>query len=216
MGGPGSGSWYRWDTRRVIDTVDCLDVRGLARQGALREGVHASVAWRRGAEHVLEWTCESWGIVLQYRARRAGGEWCSVHQEIAVERVRTGFGTRALLRCSECQRRVALVYLSDRLLWVCRVCMRLPYKSQCEMVEDRLYRRMMKIRARVGAGLKSMDQPVWHYPKPKHMHQRTYERIGTQAEEARGLWIQANTAKLAWHLERFAPAGEGVSWREGS
>ena len=99
---------------------------------------------------------------------------------------------------------------------VCRVCMGLPYKSQCEMVEDRLYRRMMKIRARVGAGLKSMDQPVWHYPKPKHMHQRTYERIGTQAEEARGLWIQANTAKLAWHLERFAPVGEGVSGGEGS
>ena len=48
MGGPGSGSWYRWDTRRVIDTVACLDVRELARQGALRAGVQARVTWRGG------------------------------------------------------------------------------------------------------------------------------------------------------------------------
>ena len=48
MGGPGSGSWYRWDTRRVIDTVDCLDVRELSRQGALRAGVQAVITWRQG------------------------------------------------------------------------------------------------------------------------------------------------------------------------
>ena len=69
MGGPGSGSWYRWDTRRVIDTADCLDVRRLSRQGAMREGVHAILTWRQGqqAEHSLEFACESRGIVLAYR-----------------------------------------------------------------------------------------------------------------------------------------------------
>lgn len=211
MGGPGSGRWYRWDTRRVIDTVDYLDVRRLARQGALREGVHASVAWRRGAEHVLELTCESRGIVLQYRARRAGGEWCSVHQEIAVERVRTGFGMRVLLRCSECQRRVALVYLSDRLVFVCRVCMALPYKSQCEMLDDRLYRRMQKIRKRVGAANGNMHQPVWHHRKPKGMHQRTYERIGMLAEEARMQLLQAWDMKLVKHLSHYMPVGEDIT-----
>ena len=127
MGGLGSGSWYRWDTRRVIDTVDCLDVRRLARQGALREGVHAVITWRQGQQGELrhEFACERQGIVLTYRARRHREDWQTVHQEIAVERVRTGFGTRALLRCSTCQRRAAIVYLSDRLIFVCRVCMAL-------------------------------------------------------------------------------------------
>src|SRR5215510_5377468 len=103
MGGPGSGSWYRRDTRRVIDTVDRFDVRTLARRGVLRAGVQAVITWRAGQQGAcsIKLACESWGIVLQYRAQRAGGAWHSVHQEIAVERVRTGFGTRALLRCSE-------------------------------------------------------------------------------------------------------------------
>ena len=48
MGGPGSGLWHRWDTRRVIDHVDRLDVRKLSRQGALREGVQAVITWRKG------------------------------------------------------------------------------------------------------------------------------------------------------------------------
>ena len=198
MGGPGSGSWYRWDTRRVIDTVDCLDVRKLARQGAMREGVHAVITWHgQQAEHLIEFACESRGIVLKYRARRGSEDWCTVHQEIAIERVRTGFGTRALLRCSTCQRRIAIVYLSDRLVFVCRACMKLPYKSQCEMLDDRLYRRMQKIRKRVGAANGNMHQPVWHHLKPKGMHQRTYERIGMLAEEARMQWLQAWHSKLA-------------------
>ena len=213
MGGPGSGSWYRWDTRRVIDTVDCFDVRKLARQGALREGVQAVITWRQGqqGECAIKLACESRGIVLQYRAQRAGGAWHTVHQEIAVERVRTGFGTRALLRCSECQRCVARVYLSDRLLFVCRVCMALPYKSQCEMVEDRLYRRMQKIRRRVGAANGDMYQPVWHHPRPKGMHQRTYERIGMQAEEARMHLLEARHMKLAVLLSKYMPTVQGVS-----
>jgi hypothetical protein len=178
----------------------------------MREGVHAIITWRQGqqAEHSLEFACESRGIVLQYRARRAGGDGCTVHQEIAVERVQTGFGTRALLRCSTCQRRAAIVYLSNRLIFVCRVCMALPYKSQCEMLEDRLYRRMQKIRRRLGAANGSMHQPVWHHPRPKGMHQQTYEHLGMRAEEARWQLLQAWNAKLVKLLSRYVPEGEGI------
>jgi hypothetical protein len=218
MGGPGSGSWYRWDTRRVIDTVDSLDVRKLARQGALREGVQAVITWRQGqqGECSIKFACESRGIVLTYRAQRAGGAWCDVHQEIPIERVSTGFGTRALLKCSECQRRAAIVYLSHHLLFVCRVCMALPYKSQCEMLDDRLYRRMQKIRRRLGAAPGDMQQPVWHHQRPKGMHQSTYERIGELAEEARMQLLQARNMKLAKLLSRYVPVGEAITWRRGS
>jgi hypothetical protein len=124
MGGPGSGSWYRWDTRRVIDMVDCLDVRILSRQGALREGVQAVITWRQGqqGECSIKLACEHRGIVLTYRAQRAGGAWQTVHQEIAVERVRTGFGMRALLRCSECQRRVCIEHESLPESYMIAVC----------------------------------------------------------------------------------------------
>ena len=118
---------------------------------------------------------------------------------------------RVLLRCSECQRRVALVYLSDRLVFVCRVCMALPYKSQCEMLDDRLYRRMQKIRKRVGAANGNMHQPVWHHRKPKGMHQRTYERIGMLAEEARMQLLQAWDMKLVKHLSHYMPVGEDIT-----
>ena len=205
MGGPGSGSWYRWETRRVIDSANSLDVRQLARQGALREGVQAVITWRRGQqeEGAIEFACESRGIVLQYQVQRVGGAWQTVHQEIALERIRTGFGTRALLRCSECQRRTAVVYLSNRLIFVCRVCMALPYKSQCEVEIDRLYRRMQKIRRRLGAVNGDMHQPVWHYRKPKGMHQRTYVRLGMQSEEVRMHLLEAWHRKLEVFLIKY-------------
>ena len=63
------------------------------------------------------------------------------------------------------------------------------------MLDDRLYRRMQKIRRRLGAANGDMHQPVWHHQKPKGMHQATYERIGMLAEEARMQWLQA------WHLK---------------
>jgi len=188
----------------VIDSANSLDVRQLARQGALREGVQAVITWRRGQqeEGAIEFACESRGIVLQYQVQRVGGAWQTVHQEIALERIRTGFGTRALLRCSECQRRTAVVYLSNRLIFVCRVCMALPYKSQCEGEVDRLYRRMQKIRRRIGAANGDMHQPVWQHHKPKGMHQRTYERIGMQAEEARLHLLEARYRELARYLSK--------------
>ena len=217
MGGPGSGNWYRWDTRRVIDAVDCLDVRILSRQGVLREGVQATITWRQGqqAECSIKLACERRGIVLTYRAQRAGGAWQTVHQEIAVERIRTGFGMRALLRCSECQRRVALVYLSDRLIYVCRVCLALPYKSQCERLDDRLYRRIRKLRKRVGAANGDEEQPLWHHSKPKYMHQSTYDRICMLVEEVRIQLVQARNMKLVKLLGRFVPAEEDITWGKG-
>jgi hypothetical protein len=202
----------------VIDTVDSLDVRKLSRQGGLREGVQGVITWRQGqqGECSIKFACESRGIVLTYRVQRAGGAWCDVHQEIHIERVSTGFGTRALLRCSECQRRAAIVYLSNRLIFVCRVCMALPYKSQCEMLGDRLYRRMQKIRKRVGAATGDMQQPVWHHQRPKGMHQSTYERLGELAEEARMEWLEAWNEKLLRLVSRYASVGEDISWGKGS
>jgi hypothetical protein len=93
--------------------------------------------------------------------------------------------------------------------------MALPYKSQCEMLDDRLYRRMQKRRKRVGVVNGDMHQPVWQYPKPKGMHQSTYERLGELAEEARMEWLEAWNEKLLRLVSRYASVGEHITWGKG-
>ena len=86
MGGPGSGLWQRWDTRRVIDHVDCLDVRKLSRQGALREGAggyHGEE--RQQSESSISFSCQGHAICLEYRTRIGSENWYPVRQEIALE-----------------------------------------------------------------------------------------------------------------------------------
>lgn len=208
MGGPGSGLWHRWDRRRVIDNVDCLDVRKLARQGALREGAHAIITWRKGqqSESSMSYSCHGRAIWLEYRTRSGSPHWYQVRQEIALEWLPQKLGgQRAWLRCSDCQRRVALMYNSGRLGYVCRLCTGLPYKSECEMLEDRLYRRMQKLWRRLGVVNGNMHQSVWHHPKPTGMHQATYAHLGELAEEARMQWLHARHMRLAKWLSRYVP-----------
>ena len=218
MGGPGSGSWYRWDTQRVIDQVNCLDVRKLSRQGALREGVQAVIMWREGqqSESSISFSCQGHAICLEYRTRIGSENWYPVRQEIALEWLPQKLGgRRAWLRCPDCQRRVALVYWSGRRGYVCRLCTGLPYKSECEVLEDRLYRRMRKLRKRVGAADGDTEQPLWHYPKPKYMHQSTYERLGELAEEARMEWLEVRDEKLLRLVSRYALVREHITWGKG-
>ena len=218
MGGPGSGSWQRWDTRRMIDSVDCLDVRVLSRQGALREGVHAVITWRQGqqAESSISFSCLRHEIVLEYRTRIGSEAWYPVRQEIALEWLPQSLGGRRVwLRCPDCQRRAALVYRSGRRGYVCRLCTGLPYKCESEVLEDRLCRRIRKLRKRVGVANGDEEQSLWHYPKPKYMHQSTYEHICVLAEGVRIQLAQVRNMKLAKVLSRFMPVGEGITWGKG-
>ena len=38
MGGPGSGSWYRWDRRTILDAPDYVAVRVLAHSEVASNG----------------------------------------------------------------------------------------------------------------------------------------------------------------------------------
>jgi hypothetical protein len=93
--------------------------------------------------------------------------------------------------------------------------MKLPYKSQGEMLDDRLYRRVQKIRRRLGAANGDMHQPIWHHQKPKGMHQSTYERLGELAEAARMEWLEAWDEKLLRLVSRYASVGGDISRGKG-
>jgi hypothetical protein len=178
MGGPGSGNWYRWDTRTTLDEVKQLDVRRLHRQGALQPWVRATVTWHRG-EHetgAVRVAMVNGYLVVEYRYRGRGHEdWEDVRQVIALDWTpcHSG-GQRPWFLCPGCQRRVAVLCGYDR-LFLCRHCYRLPYTSQHETRLDRLYRKLRKLQERLDGQ---------YARKPKGMHWRTWERLRDQALNA--------------------------------
>ena len=152
MGGPGSGCWQRWDTRQMIDSVDCLDVRVLSRQGVLREGVHAVITWRQGQRWESSFILPAGHeICLEYRTRIGSESWYPVAKRWLWSGYRRNSGVdgcgRGVQTVTACSSGVP----DGRRGYVCRLCTGLPYKSESEALEDRLCRRMQKLRKRVGA-----------------------------------------------------------------
>lgn len=89
-------------------------------------------------------------------------------------------GTRPWFVCSSeadgCGRRVAILYLDNpRRVLLCRRCLDLVYESQREWPILRAKRRAEKARARLVAP--GEDLPM---KKPKHMHHRTFVRLGRE------------------------------------
>ena len=176
MGGPGSGAWYRWDKRTTLDQVQRVDVRALCRAGA-EVGQQA---------------------VLEYGYRQPGGEWEQVQQPVALSQTRCHFGgMRWWFLCPICRRRVAVLYRYGK--WFrCRHCCQLPYSSQCETALDRAYRKVRKIRSRLGVS-GNLNLPIHTWHKPKGMHWRTFERLCGHERDAHTVVLE----HLALGLERL-------------
>jgi hypothetical protein len=205
MGGPGSGNWYRWNKCTTLDEVKQLDVRRLHRQGALQPWVRATVTWHRG-EHetgAVRVAMVNGHLVIEYHYRGRGHEdWEDVRQVIALDWTPCHYGgQRPWLLCPGCQRRVAILYGEGK-WFLCRHCYELPYGSQQETAQDRHYRKVRKIRDRLGASHNLMES-IWPWNKPKGMHWRTWERLRQQEEQAHRLVLadlEGALARLRWGL----------------
>jgi len=188
MGGPGSGRWYRWQgTRTTLDEVYRLDVRWLQRHGYLDSRLHW-VTWSRREQQVgsLLLALQPEGVVLTYRYRVGGGDWESVRQVVTLDWTPCHYGgERPWFRCAGCHRRVA-VLCGEGQWFLCRHCCELPYGSQQETAQDRHYRKVRKMRDRLGAS-HNLTEPIWPWNKPKGMHWRTWERLRQQEEQAHQL-----------------------------
>jgi hypothetical protein len=181
MGGPGSGNWYRWDRRTTLDDVKRLDIRWLSQQGSLRPGVYRSISWTRGerptGDIVIQ--CQQESLVLIYRYRARGGDWEPVRQTVPLVWTPCHYGgQRPWFCCPGCRQRVAVLCGYGK-WFLCRHCYRLPYGSQSETPQDRRYRKVRKIRKRLGVSGNLMD-PLWPWKKPKGMHWRTWEQLCRQ------------------------------------
>jgi len=202
MGGPGSGRWYWWKgTRTTLDEAYRLDVRWLQRHGYL-DGRPHGVTWSRGERQVgsLLLVLQHAGVVLTYSYRVGGGDWESVRQVVTLDWTPCHYGgERPWFRCAGCRRRVAVLCGAGQ-WFLCRHCYALPYGSQQETAQNRHYRKVRKIRDRLGAS-HNLTEPIWPWQKPKGMHWRTWERLQQQEEHAHRL-VLADLAGFLARLQR--------------
>ena len=183
MGGSGSGYWCRWDAKPTTESQNRIDVRWLKKNGYLEGRKMGSLSWSCKGKKTgsIFFQIEENRIKLFYRHRPKGGEWESVEQKITLIRTPCNYGGyRIWFRCSNCMRRVAIIYGAGKYFY-CRHCYGLTYSSQQESKVDRLMRKARKIRKRLGADI-NLSIPIMI--KPKHMHQQTFDCFREKADYA--------------------------------
>ena len=181
MGGRGSGRRFHYNSKITTESQRRIDVRWLNRQGYLSSGYGGSLIWSRGDKKTgyIEFKVKAEHMKLYYRYRINGGEWEEVEQNIFFDRTPCNYGgRRTWFLCSQCSKRVAILYGAGK-LFLCRHCYNLAYSSQQECREYRLLRKARNIRLRLG-GSNNMFAPFpW---KPKNMHWKTYWQLRDEAE----------------------------------
>jgi hypothetical protein len=168
MGGYGSGA-AGW--RGKVETCQVLDANELRREARRQLGPG-------------QWANQ---IKISYQVRKPSGQYENVTLPVRIVNVPCRFGgTQPFFICpgvpyrSACNRRVVKLYSLNGLL-LCRHCHGLAYASENEDAADRARRNAGKIKQRLGGS------PEWGArfpPKPKGMHQRTYEKLWYRFLEA--------------------------------
>jgi len=183
MGGYGSGSWSRWNSKSTTESQHRIDIRWLKKQGYLQPGNFGSLSWSRRNKETgsIGFRMEADRMVLKYRHRLHNGEWEKVEQTVSFDRTPCNYGGhRTWFLCPRCWKRVAVLYGSGKYFF-CRHCCDLTYASQQESKPYRLLRKARKIRERMGGSTNLSDS----FPdKPKNMHWKTYWRLLDRAEHA--------------------------------
>ena len=189
MGGLGSGSWYRWDSKTTTESQHHIDVRWLKKWGYLQTGAMGTLSWtcRGKVSGSIHYRMEEDCMKLDYRHRQPGGEWETVEQKIIFNRTPCNYGEyRTWFLCPNCMQRMAVLFGAGK-YFLCRHCYDLTYASQQESKSDRLMRKARKIRERLGAS-NDLSMPILF--KPKNMHQKTFDRLRKKADDADRLsWI---------------------------
>jgi hypothetical protein len=182
MGGYGSGKHYHYGSKSTTDDYRSIDVRRLHRDGLLVPGRIFSWQWQQRGEEVASVviSTEDDRIHLSYRARSGAEDRQDMNYPVYLDYTACNYGgRRTWFRCPAvgCGRRVAKLYGGK--IFACRHCHKLAYDCQREQLQDRLIRKLDKLRDRLSW------QPGFLNGKgarPKGMRQRTYSRLCEQYE----------------------------------
>jgi hypothetical protein len=178
MGGRGSGNRQRFDSKTLAEDCLKIDIRHLSKEGCLKPG-QRYLKWQNGCSIAIK--TERDAFVLQYAVTH-DTQLETVDIKIPLSWTSCTYGgKRPWFICpgEGCGRRVAKLYLKDR-YFRCRHCHDLAYSSQREGKEKRLMYRSQRICRRLGAN-SCFDLCL--KPKPKGMHQSTYDELSLKAKE---------------------------------
>jgi hypothetical protein len=164
------GSWFRDDVRQTVETALALDIRMLAREGALRSD---------GATNLSVYMFWSW--LTGVSVYRDGDERATIfytrngvrtsEQVVMCWTVPNYGGRRPWWRCPGCARRCAVLF-HDEGRFRCRTCLGLTYTMSQLSDHLRPLRQSVKRQLRFGW---EIGQP---FPaKPPRMHQATWRRV---------------------------------------
>jgi hypothetical protein len=94
MGGLGSGSCSRWNSKTTTESQHRIDIRWLKKHGYLRPGNIGTLSWsQRGKETgSIIYRMEIGSMILNYRYRYRDGEWQAVEQDIHFNRTPCNYG----------------------------------------------------------------------------------------------------------------------------
>lgn len=189
MGGNGSG---RRRTNHVEADYRKLDVRLLAREGALVAGSESSVRWNKGEDPPAQLRIRACEGRLHFRYVQDGRQ-SEATVCVGVTWTQCNYGGgRPWFLCPRagCGRRVAILYGGSD--FCCRTCRRLTYGTQRVPPESRSLDRAQRLRVRLGGSV-DMIQP---FPaRPKGMHYLTYMKHAMRAWRAED---RANAEVREW------------------
>lgn len=180
MGGIGSGTWYRWDKKPVLENFCCININCMVKLGAIRDECHQQGGWVWSDRDTGEkrssigYECNTLDkdnsyIRLFYTITDTKEE---IDYEVQLSRTTPHYGgTRFWFICPVTGKRVTKLYRvpCNGNRFVSRYVFKLNYRSQMESDVDRAISKKWKI----------VHKTDGHtYPvRPKGMHQKTFERI---------------------------------------
>ncbi|NBC19767.1 MAG: hypothetical protein GVY06_01760 [Alphaproteobacteria bacterium] len=175
MGGMGSGG-QNSRHRGTVEGWRRIDAAKMQKHGELAVGWFGRWTWTSddGEENYIHLSGGHHSIRLSYRYRQNGGDWQDVSQTVHLDWSPRHFGgEQAYFLCPKCgSRRRYLVGAGARFL--CQACHGLVHAASREGESDRVFRRMWKVKRKIGAelalgGLRGA--------KPKGMHRATHDRL---------------------------------------
>ncbi|AMN45044.1 hypothetical protein RHPLAN_66380 [Rhodoplanes sp. Z2-YC6860] len=174
-------------SRPTCEMCQSIDVRLLRRRNQLTPGLAFQLSWERDREQLgtISVRVDAGTVVLAFIVTddEGGGSRAIEQQVPVVWTACTLGGGRPWFRCTAfsheqyCGRRVAILYLGGIAGFACRRCYDLGYASQLESVRLRGLGRARKILMRLGGDFElTRSLP----PRPKGMHEQTYNRLKRQ------------------------------------
>lgn len=179
MGGRGSGTWYRWSKKAVVEDCRALDINRMVKSGAIpRSG------WRAGSWVWTDTTTGEQTSTISYEVDTRNPDDAFLRLHYTFTRTQQKIDYKIRLTCTDANYggkrfwaicpvkgvRVSRLYLhpgGD--IFASRQAYGLSYASQSECPAGRAISKKWRIVRKTGG----YDYPV----RPKGMHQKTYDRI---------------------------------------